>query len=167
MSAIPADYRDRVRVRASALLVDRHEDGTPRAVLLAEHSGLWDDRPFWAPPGGGVEPGEALADALRREVHEETGLDVTVGPLRYVLDFVRAPLHAVSFYFECACDDLGAARLGSDPELGTDQLLRSLELVPLDDLPARRVYPEPFETRLAPDIRAGFPEGTLYLGTFR
>lgn len=164
---IPAAYRDRVRVRVSALLVDRDEAGVPRAVLLAEHAGLWDEQPFWAPPGGGVEPGEPLAGALRREVQEETGLDVTVGALRYVLDFVRAPLHAVSFYFECACPDLHAASLGSDPELGDAQLLRSLCLVPMEELGARRIYPEPFEARLAADVRAGFPEGTVYLGTFR
>ena len=93
---------------------------------------------------------------------------MTVGPLRYVLDFVRPPLHAVSFYFECAlaAGASGEAVLGSDPELAT-QLLRDVRWTLLDDLARLHLYPEPFRQRLAADLRAGFPEGTLYLGTFR
>jgi ADP-ribose pyrophosphatase YjhB (NUDIX family) len=35
----------------------------------------------WSVPGGHVEPGETDADAVVREVAEETGLRVRVGPL--------------------------------------------------------------------------------------
>ena len=164
---IPGVYSGRVRVRVGALLFDDPE--APSAVLLAEHDGLWGGRPFWTPPGGGVEFGEPLAEALRREVQEETSVDIEVGPLRYVLDFVRPPLHAVSFYFACRAERgaLAAARLGSDPELGERQMLRSVRLVDFDALGETTLYPEPFVGRLAADARAGFPEGTVYLGTFR
>ncbi|MBG0815128.1 NUDIX hydrolase [Planomonospora sp. ID82291] len=36
---------------------------------------------FWSVPGGRVEPGESDAEAVVREVAEETGLTVAVGPL--------------------------------------------------------------------------------------
>lgn len=164
---IPDSLAGRVRVRVGALVFD--DPDAPTAVLLAEHDGLWSDEPFWTPPGGGVEFGESLPEALRREVREETGVDVEIGEVRYALDFVRPPLHAVSFYIQCRADRpaLAAARLGSDPELGDDQILRRLRLVPFEELGSLVVYPEPFGDRLARDARAGFPDGTVYLGTFR
>ena len=162
---IPDRLAGHVRVRVGALLLDH--PARPTAILLAEHEGLWEDRPFWTPPGGGVEFGEPLDRALEREVKEETGVDVEVGPVRYILDFVRPPLHAVSFYFECRAPDLRLARLGHDPEAGDRQMLRSLRLVPFAELGGLTVYPEPFVHRLAADAAAGFPDGTVYLGTFR
>ncbi|HEX7107285.1 MAG TPA: NUDIX domain-containing protein [Acidothermaceae bacterium] len=36
---------------------------------------------LWSLPGGRVEPGESDVEAVRREVAEETGLRVDVGPL--------------------------------------------------------------------------------------
>ncbi len=42
----------------------------------------------WAVPGGRVEPGERFDAALRREVAEETRLEIEVGPLLYVSEVI-------------------------------------------------------------------------------
>jgi 8-oxo-dGTP diphosphatase len=158
---VSAAYGNRIRVRVGALIFDEPRD--PRAVLLVEHFGIHGPESFWTPPGGGIEFGESLADGLRREVREETGLHTTVGPLRYVLDFIRPPLHAVSFYFE-AQSEAGRPRTGSDPELG-EQLIRSVRFVPFEELDRLNVYPEGLAERLPGDARDGFAAGMHYLGT--
>jgi ADP-ribose pyrophosphatase YjhB (NUDIX family) len=80
---------------------------TAEGLLLQRRS----DNQLWGLPGGGVEPGESVSTAVVREVHEETGLEVT--PVRLV-GVYSAPendqivtypdgnvIHYVSTSFEC------------------------------------------------------------------
>jgi 8-oxo-dGTP diphosphatase len=52
-------------------------DETGRLLLV--HRGRPPGEGLWSLPGGRVERGETDAEALRRELREETGLDVTPG----------------------------------------------------------------------------------------
>ncbi|MBI1417814.1 MAG: NUDIX domain-containing protein [Limimaricola sp.] len=79
-----------------------------RAIILREGRLLlvnaWKGRShLWCAPGGGVEPHASLPDNLRREVHEETGLDVAVGAPCLVNEFhdPTGPFHQVDIYFRC------------------------------------------------------------------
>ena len=54
--------------------------GTADSVLLVKRS-YGAEKGRWAPPGGYVEQGEVVEEAARREVHEETGIEVAVKDL--------------------------------------------------------------------------------------
>jgi 8-oxo-dGTP pyrophosphatase MutT (NUDIX family) len=61
------------RPAARILLVDERN----RVLLFRFTAG--DRPPFWATPGGAVDPGESFEAAARRELREETGLDRDCG----------------------------------------------------------------------------------------
>ena len=80
-----------------------------RAIILHENRLLlvnaWPDgvSDLWCAPGGGVERGASLTDNLRREVHEETGLEIAIGAPCLVNEFhdPNGTFHQVDIYFRC------------------------------------------------------------------
>nr|WP_255577828.1 MULTISPECIES: NUDIX domain-containing protein [unclassified Acidovorax] len=78
----------RVRQRVAALITQQGR------VLL--HCAQGD--PFWALPGGGIEPGETAAQALVRELQEELGQAVEPGALSCVVE--NFFLHAGQLHHE-------------------------------------------------------------------
>jgi len=138
------------RIRVAPVIL---RDG---AVLLIRH--VKGDRTYWLLPGGGVEYGESLADALRREVREETGLDVDVGPLLFANDSIPPDKrrHVVNLYF--------LARItGGELTLGDEPNLVELRFVPLDELNGIALYPD-IRRELRDAVEAGLPNRAAYLG---
>ena len=81
--------QQRIRVRVGAVIVRNN------AIVLVEYDDDKSGRHFNL-PGGGVEDGESLHDALRREVLEETCMTVDVGQLLLVWEYV--PSHHAEKY---------------------------------------------------------------------
>jgi acetyl-CoA carboxylase carboxyl transferase subunit beta len=108
------------KIQAVGAIVWRAADG---AVLLVQRA----NPPLagrWTLPGGKVEPGETPAEAIVREVREETGLDVRV--LRhlervelggFVIDEIECALAAPALDTPRAGDDASDVRWASLDEL--------------------------------------------------
>lgn len=77
---------------------------TARALIIHENKLLFvsDDGKFWYTPGGQLETQENLAECAVREVYEETGLIIKIGPLLYVLECLdlKDYIHKIHFYFK-------------------------------------------------------------------
>lgn len=125
-----------IRVGVSAAIL-RDE-----AILLVEFGGEW-SRHFNF-PGGGVEPGESLHEALRREVCEETGADVAVGRLLLVWEYLPSRFadqygttQKVGLLFHCELLAGNEPRLPPEPD--PNQV--GVRWVPLGDLATTPLLP--------------------------
>jgi 8-oxo-dGTP diphosphatase len=89
----------------------------------------------WEPPGGQVERGEELIEALRREIAEESGCAVEVGRLVGVYSNVAAP-EKLMFTFLCRHLAGEPTPSAETPEVGwftTEEALRLVTFPPQHD----------------------------------
>jgi len=110
------DYPERPVVGVGAVILDEQE--SPRKVLLIRR-GAEPLKGQWSLPGGGLETGEPLVDGLRREVREETGLEIEVHRLAGVYDRImpdaagKTQFHYVLVDYVCSVTG-GTLRAGGD-----------------------------------------------------
>jgi 8-oxo-dGTP diphosphatase len=126
-------YPLNMRVRASGLVLHKGE------VLLIEY---YEEEPglHYVLPGGAVQVGEGIQDAVRREVIQEACMDVAVGPLILAFEYEphKDPIPhnlppALNLIF--ACRPLrGDARLPDCPDVGQTGV-RWVAVDELDNIP--------------------------------
>ncbi len=103
----------------------------------------------WSLPGGAVEVGETLASAVQREVFEETGLVVAVGPMVEVLDRIHTDSQGrVEYHYvliDYACTVIGG-ELDARSDAADARWVERSELLPLGIAAAiRTVIDKAFE----------------------
>ena len=141
----------KLRVRVGVIVV---QEG--KVLLARQHVAQGQD--FWIVPGGKMKKREGLLDCARREMAEETGLEVEgLRPL-YVGDFFKGRNHIVDTFW------LGKV-VGGELKRREDEIdnLRFFDVEQLSHLDLR---PAAMAERLVGDVREGFRSETAYLGKY-
>jgi 8-oxo-dGTP diphosphatase len=106
-------------VSVTGVIIDDHD----RALLIQRR-----DNHRWEPPGGVLEPGETVDDGVRREVREETGLDVEPVALTGVYKNMKRAIVALVFRCKITRGDLT-----TNDEVSAFRWVRSADVAELAD----------------------------------
>ena len=113
------------RVRVVAALIA--SDGGRRVLVQQRPAGKQRGL-LWEFPGGKVEQGESDDSALRREAHEELGVDLEIGPERFHTHHTYPEIEVDLYVYQ-------ARIVGGTPRAQAGQVLKSATSEELKALP--------------------------------
>ncbi|MEG1547162.1 MAG: NUDIX domain-containing protein [Clostridia bacterium] len=145
-----------------------------KAIIIRDHKLLANKcmdkrtgRVFYGLPGGGQEKYETFVDTLQRECMEELGIEVKVGELVLVREYIgrlheefsykHMDVHQMEYMF--SCDLIGEVNLSRACNMDREQT--DYEWLPLSNLKEYQLYPLTLRDRLLPD---GGIIGPVYMG---
>ena len=146
----------RYGISAGAILVEE------KRILLVHHQDN-DKYDFWVPPGGSLEGNESIYDCAKREVFEETGLDVKLGSILYIQEFWEPNYHFCKFFI--LGNIIGGELTLSNKDLNEDWLVDA-KFFSLDEIQKLTVFPEILKGQFWTDVEAEI-QITRYLGLER
>ena len=126
-SELMKHYGGRIRLRVMGIYLNNDK------LLLIKHKGFGTEGYLWAPPGGGVEFGEPIKQALTREFFEETRLHIEVQRFLLLNEYIEDPLHAVELFFSVKKKS-GSLRLGSEYKHSGARILEEARYFTIEEL---------------------------------
>ena len=159
MEGIPSRARPAARV-----LLIREDD----CLLLLEARDESSNHRWWVAPGGGLKPGESFAAAASRELREETGMILPIGPWvwtrRHIYSFEGRPFDQYERFFVVR----GAVETRIVPTERDSYVVGdrwwSLDAIESasDDFSPRQLA-----TLLSPVLRGEYPDPAIDCGVYR
>ncbi len=122
-------FRHNIRIRVGALIFNNGR------VLLVSHKK--EGHVYWLLPGGGVDYGEKLPEALKREILEELAVEIEVGDIALISESIepKGGRHILNIIFHCRLktEDI---RIGNEPRLNSYQFFLPNEILNITMFPS-------------------------------
>ena len=118
-------YENKLRTRVSGLCLKNNK------LLLVKHN--LNGSVFYAPPGGAVEFGELMLEALSREITEETNIEIIASKFQFITEYVKPPLHAIEIFFYVNSWK-GVIKVGNDPESEKNTIIQDAKFYSWEEI---------------------------------
>lgn len=140
---------------------------SPRGLLIENNSVLFieyhnmDNERYYSLPGGGQDISVDLAQTLKKEFMEEVGLEIHVGDVLLVREFIISQpredlwtkgIHQIEIIFDCKKSDPHGEISIVKPDHG----MTGIKWIPIDEIKNYNVFPTPDIIDLVKDRRVHY-----------